>query len=151
TYDLMERVRDRYGVRIEVFYPETEALQAFVQANGVNPFYRSISLRRSCCEIRKVEPLKRALEDSDAWISGQRRDHSTTRQYLRKVEIDHTCDGRLKLNPLADWTENRVWDYIRANEVPYNALYDRGYTSIGCAPCTRPTAPGEDPRAGRWW
>ncbi|HEY7030338.1 MAG TPA: phosphoadenylyl-sulfate reductase [Thermomicrobiales bacterium] len=151
TYDLMEEVRDRYGIQIEVFYPETAALQEFVQTNGINPFYRSTPLRRSCCDIRKVEPLKRALAESDAWISGQRREHSATRQGVRKLEIDRTCDGRLKLNPLADWSEDRVWDYVRANDVPYNALYDRGYTSIGCAPCTRPTEPGEDPRAGRWW
>jgi thioredoxin-dependent adenylylsulfate APS reductase len=151
TYDLMEQVRERYGIQIEVFYPDATALQTFVRDNGINPFYRSTSLRRSCCDIRKVEPLKRALADSDAWISGQRRDQSATRKSVRKVEIDRTCDDKLKLNPLADWSENEVWDYIRANDVPYNALYDKGYTSIGCAPCTRPTEPGEDPRAGRWW
>jgi phosphoadenosine phosphosulfate reductase len=151
TYDLMERVRERYQIEIEVFYPDTDALQSFVRLNGVNAFYRSTSLRRGCCEIRKVEPLRRALAGYAAWVSGQRRDQSATRQYVRKLESDLTCEGLIKLNPLADWTEGEVWDYLRANDVPYNALYDQGYTSIGCAPCTRPTQPGEDPRAGRWW
>jgi thioredoxin-dependent adenylylsulfate APS reductase len=151
TYDLMEQVRARYQVQIEVFCPETNALETFVRLNGINPFYRDTQLRRTCCEIRKVEPLKRALAGFDAWVSGQRRNQSATRRDVRKIEIDRTHAGKIKLNPLADWTEQEVWDYLRANSVPYNALYDRGYTSIGCAPCTRPTQPGEDPRAGRWW
>ncbi len=151
TYDLIDRVRDHYGIAIEVHAPEAADLSAFVGEHGVNPFYRSLELRVRCCEIRKVAPLTRALVGLDAWITGQRRDHARTRRAIRKVELDAAHGGIVKLNPLADWTEDRVWSYLRANRIPYNALYDHGYTSIGCAPCTRPTAPGEDPRAGRWW
>jgi thioredoxin-dependent adenylylsulfate APS reductase len=151
TYDLIDRVRDFYGIAIEVHAPEAADLTAFVGEHGANPFYRSLELRVRCCEIRKVAPLTRALVGTDAWITGQRRDHARTRRAIRKVELDAAHGGIVKLNPLADWTDDRVWSYLRANGVPYNALYDQGYTSIGCAPCTRPTEPGEDPRAGRWW
>ena len=151
TYDLIERVRQRYEIPIEVVYPETAALESFVRENGINPFYRSVELRLRCCEIRKVEPLARALKGFDAWTSGQRRAHSARRRHVGKIELDPTRDGLIKLNPLADWSDEQVWDYVRANDVPYNALYDQGYTSIGCAPCTRPTRPGDDPRSGRWW
>lgn len=151
TYDLIDRVRDHYGIAIEVHAPEAADISAFVGEHGVNPFYRSLELRVRCCEIRKVAPLTRALVGMDAWITGQRRDHARTRRTIRKVELDAAHGGIVKLNPLADWTEDRVWTYLRANNIPYNALYDQGYTSIGCAPCTRPTEPGEDPRAGRWW
>jgi thioredoxin-dependent adenylylsulfate APS reductase len=151
TYDLIERVRERYQIPIEVVYPEAPALEGFVGSYGPNPFYRSQALRLRCCEIRKVAPLARALSGLDAWVSGQRRDHWATRRTVRKVELDLKHGGLVKLNPLADWTEEQTWAYIRAHDVPHNALYDQGYTSIGCAPCTRPTAAGEDPRAGRWW
>jgi thioredoxin-dependent adenylylsulfate APS reductase len=151
TYELMDRVRERYQIPIEVYYPDTAALERLVRENGVNPFYRSISLRFDCCGVRKVEPLKRALATGDAWIAGQRRDQLATRRHIRKVELDRTCPGKIKLNPLADWSDDDVWAYVRANDVPYNALYDQGYTSIGCAPCTRPVQPGDDPRSGRWW
>lgn len=151
TYVLIDEVRERYGVSIEVVLPDTRELETFVRAEGVNAFYRDIELRRRCCAIRKVAPLKRALTGVEAWISGQRREHSTSRRAIDKVERDALHGGIVKLNPLADWTTAQVWEYLAAHDVPYNSLYDRDYTSIGCAPCTRATAPGEDPRAGRWW
>jgi thioredoxin-dependent adenylylsulfate APS reductase len=151
TYALMDEVRERYGIAIEVIYPDAQELEPFVRAEGVNAFYRAVELRRRCCAIRKVAPLKRALAGADAWISGQRREHAETRRAIGTVERDAAHGGIVKLNPLADWTTAQVWDYIEAHDVPRNALYAQGYTSIGCAPCTRATAPGEDPRAGRWW
>lgn len=151
TYDLIDRVRERYEIPIEVFSPQAAELEAFVGEHGPNPFYRGVELRVRCCEIRKVSPLTRALSGLEAWVSGQRRDHLTTRQGIRVVERDALHGGIVKLNPLASWSDDRVWDYLRAHDVPHNALYDQGFTSIGCAPCTRPTQPGEDPRAGRWW
>jgi thioredoxin-dependent adenylylsulfate APS reductase len=151
TYELMDRVRERYGIPIEVYYPDSRQLEPFVRREGVNPMYRAVPLRLRCCEIRKVNPLKRALGDLDAWVTGLRRDQWASRSNIRKIEIDHDHGGLLKVNPLADWTEEEVWEYIRDNDVPYNTLYDQGYTSIGCAPCTRPTKAGEDARAGRWW
>ena len=151
TYDLIDAVRDRYGVDVEVHHPDGEDLTRFVGEQGVNPFYRSVELRLACCEIRKVNPLNRALAGYDAWITGLRRTQNATRAGVAKVELDPAHGGMLKLNPLADWDYESVWQYIRANDVPYNSLYDKGYTSIGCAPCTRPIEPGEDLRAGRWW
>ena len=151
TYDLIDEVRNRYGIPIEVFSPQASALEEFVNEHGANPFYRGLDLRVQCCDIRKVAPLTRALRGFDAWISGQRRDHNTTRRTIGVVERDVAHGGIVKLNPLANWSNDRVWDYIRAHDLPYNALYDKGFTSIGCAPCTRATRPGEDPRAGRWW
>jgi phosphoadenosine phosphosulfate reductase len=151
TYDLMEQVRQRYGLAVEVYYPNAAELEPFVLQQGVNPFYRSVPLRLRCCEIRKVNPLKKVLEDLDAWVTGLRRDLWASRSSIRKEEIDHAHGGLLKIHPLADWTEEEVWEYIHEHGVPYNALYDQGFTSIGCAPCTRPTKAGEDARAGRWW
>lgn len=151
NHDLMERVRERYELPIAVHHPEAKAIGAFVEDYGSNAFYRSGALRLRCCDVRKVAPLAKALAGFDAWISGQRRDQSESRREIMKVELDRKRDGLVKLNPLADWDEAMVWDYIRAHDVPYNELYDQGYTSIGCAPCTRAIAPGEDTRAGRWW
>jgi thioredoxin-dependent adenylylsulfate APS reductase len=153
THDLIDQVRERYQIPIEVYSPEAAELESFVGEHGPNPFYRSLELRVRCCEIRKVSPLTRALSGFDAWVSGQRRDHMTTRRSIRVVERDraHGRKGIVKLNPLASWSEDQVWEYLRAHDVPHNALYDRGFTSIGCAPCTRATRPGDDPRAGRWW
>jgi thioredoxin-dependent adenylylsulfate APS reductase len=151
TYDLIEQVRQRYAIPIEVFSPQATELEAFVGEHGPNPFYRSLELRVRCCDIRKVAPLTRALAGFDAWITGQRRDHLTTRRTIGVVERDAAHGGIVKLNPLATWDDARVWDYIRAHDLPYNALYDQGFTSIGCSPCTRATRPGDDPRAGRWW
>ncbi len=151
TYSLMEALRERYGLAIEVYFPQAEAVQEMVRERGVNLFYKSIENRKLCCQIRKVEPLGRALAGLDAWITGLRRDQAMTRTGVRKVEIDAEHGGLVKVNPLADWTWEQVWAYIRAHNVPYNVLHDRGYPSIGCAPCTRAVEPGEDPRAGRWW
>ncbi len=151
TYDLVDAVRDRYGVEVDVYHPEDEDLTQFVSREGVNPFYRSVALRLRCCEIRKVNPLNRALDGYDAWITGLRRSQNATRAGVAKVELDAAHGGMVKLNPLADWDYEKVWQYIRDNDVPYNKLYDQGYTSIGCAPCTSPIEPGEDLRAGRWW
>ncbi len=151
TYSLMEAIRERYGLAVEVYFPQADAVEAMVQEHGVNLFYKSIENRKRCCGVRKVEPLGRALQGLGAWITGLRRDQAVTRTAVRKVEVDLDHGGIVKVNPLADWTWAEVWEYIRAHNVPYNALHDRGYPSIGCAPCTRAVAPGEDPRAGRWW
>jgi phosphoadenylyl-sulfate reductase (thioredoxin) len=117
----------------------------------VDLFYREVPLRLLCCQIRKVLPLRRALAHLDAWVTGLRREQWATRSNIRKIELDHDHGGIVKINPLADWTKEEVWEYIQAYAVPSHPLYERGYTSIGCAPCTRPIQPGEDPRAGRWW
>lgn len=151
TYDLIELVREKYGIGVEVFLADSQVVEQMVTRHGNNLFYRGVNLRLLCCQVRKVLPLRRALMNFDAWITGLRREQWATRSNIRKIEIDHDHGGIVKLAPLADWTEGEVWDYIRANDVPYNALYDKGYTSIGCAPCTRPVAFGEDPRSGRWW
>lgn len=151
TYQLMDRIRERYGVNIEVYFPRPESVEPMVRAHGLNLFYRSVQLRQLCCHVRKVEPLERALASLAAWATGLRREQAATREGVRKVELDSAHGGIVKVNPLADWTWEQVWAYIRRRDVPYNVLHDRGYPSIGCAPCTRPVAPGEDLRAGRWW
>ena len=151
TYDLIDRTQMRYGCHIEVHHPDPDELSKIVARHGMNMFYRSYSLRVLCCEVRKVKPLERALSGLDAWITGLARSQGGRRTHTPKIQIDAGRGGMVKLNPLADWSFERVWDYIRANDVPYSELYDRGYTSIGCDPCTRPIEPGEDPRAGRWW
>jgi phosphoadenosine phosphosulfate reductase len=150
TLDVLDAVKATYGYDIALFRPQTEAVDAYVAGNGLNAFYDSVEMRRECCRIRKVEPLGRALAGNQAWITGQRRAQSATRTDLR-VEEDDPAHFMTKFNPLADWSEENVWEYIRANKVPYNALHDRGYPSIGCEPCTRAIQPGEDVRAGRWW
>jgi len=151
TYALMEEVRDRYGILIEVAFPDRHEIEAMVRQYGINLMYRAVPLRILCCELRKVRPLVRVLSELDAWFTGLRREQWASRHNIRKIEIDHDHGQIVKLNPLADWTWEDVWDYLRAHDVPYNRLYDQGYTSIGCQPCTRPVQPGEDPRAGRWW
>ena len=151
TYTLMQQVGERYpGHPIRVYYPDATALEAYVNQNGINAFYNSVELRKSCCHIRKIEPLKRALGGLSAWITGLRREQSPTRQDLTDREFD-ADNGLMKFNPLIEWTEKEVWEYIRANDVPYNSLHDKHVPSIGCAPCTRPISVGEDVRAGRWW
>ena len=150
TYALIDRVRGHYGLPIELYYPDARAIETYVRDNGVNAFYRSVELRQNCCAIRKAEPLARALAGRGAWITGQRRAQSVTRTAVEIEEIDAAHAIR-KFNPLADWSEDEVWTYIRDHGVPYNTLHDRGYPSIGCAPCTRALLPGEDIRAGRWW
>ena len=151
TYDLIDAIRARYGLAIEVYFPQADAVEAMVREHGVNLFYASVEQRKRCCGVRKVEPLGRALAGLGAWITGLRREQAVTRTTVGKIEVDADHGGIVKLNPLADWTGDQVWAYIRAHHVPYNPLHDRGYPSIGCAPCTRAVAPGEDPRAGRWW
>lgn len=150
TYDLMQTVKNRYQREVHIFFPDAATIEAFVTHNGPNAFYDSVDLRKQCCGIRKVAPLKRALEDKKAWITGMRRSQSVTRNELPVSEWD--ADHELqKFSPLTDWSNGEVWKYIRAFDVPYNALHDEGYASIGCAPCTRAITPGEDIRAGRWW
>ena len=151
TYDLLRRAESKYGVRVERMEPQREAVEKMVAERGLNLFYDSVENRKMCCGIRKVEPLGRALAGLDAWITGLRRDQAATRASVHKVEVDSGNRGILKINPLADWSSEQVWDYIRKHDVPYNALHDRGFPSIGCEPCTRAVKPGEDPRAGRWW
>ena len=150
TYNVMDATRERYGTAIEVFFPQADSVQAMVAEHGVNLFYHSVDFRKLCCGIRKTEPLKRALAGLDAWITGLRREQSVTRTAVHNIEWDES-NQLIKVNPLADWTQDDVWTYIREHNVPYNALHDRGYPSIGCAPCTRAIQPGEDQRAGRWW
>jgi phosphoadenosine phosphosulfate reductase len=151
TYDCMDAIRNRYSVVIEAFFPDFEKVEDMVRSHGFNLFYESIELRKLCCSMRKVEPLNRALKGLDAWMTGLRREQALSRTEVRKLEFDQDHGNILKINPLADWTHEQVWSYIRANNVPYNRLHDRGYPSIGCAPCTRSVAAGEDLRAGRWW
>jgi len=150
TLAVADRIREHYGYEITMMHPDPAAVEQYVTNHGLNAFYDSVELRKSCCHIRKVEPLNRALEGKQAWITGQRRTQAATRTELAEQE-DDTARGMQKFNPLADWTEQDVWDYLRQHEVPYNALHDRGYPSIGCEPCTRAIQPGEDVRAGRWW
>ncbi|MEX1045821.1 MAG: phosphoadenylyl-sulfate reductase [Actinomycetota bacterium] len=151
TYDLFERVRERYHIPVEVQFPDPSDVQPMVHQNGLNLMYESVDLRLKCCEVRKVLPMKRYLKDLDAWITGLRRDQWSTRAKIHKIEVDPDHEGIVKVNPLADWDKQQVWDYIHEHDVPYHALLDQGYTSIGCAPCTRAVKRGEDERAGRWW
>ena len=150
TLGMVDRIREVYDYEVRLFKPEPAAVDAYVQQHGLNAFYDSVDMRKECCRIRKVEPLNRALASNKAWITGQRRAQSTTRAELAVQENDE-AHGMSKFNPLADWTEDDVWTYIRSNNVPYNPLHDKGYPSIGCEPCTRTIQPGEDVRAGRWW
>jgi phosphoadenosine phosphosulfate reductase len=151
TYDVIDRTRDRYGMEIEILYPDLPAVDAMVKEHGYNAFYRSVENRKLCCQIRKVVPLDRMLSELDAWITGLRSDQAATRTETALVEIDMAHGGMVKLNPLARWTSDQVWAYIHDHDVPHNVLHDQGFPSIGCAPCTRAVAPDEDPRAGRWW
>jgi phosphoadenosine phosphosulfate reductase len=150
TLDLLVRIREHYGHDISVYRPDPDAVERYVADHGLNAFYESVDLRKQCCHIRKVEPLARALAGRDAWVTGLRRAQSVTRADLPLREHDKV-HGIEKFNPLADWSEEQVWAYLRARGAPYNALHDRGYPSIGCDPCTRAIRPGEDVRAGRWW
>jgi len=151
TLELIDQVRDRYRIGIEVLHPDATELSAFTTEHGVNPFYRSVELRLACCDLRKVQPLARRLASLDAWITGLRRSQSASRATTPTVAVDHAHGGILKINPLAGWSLEQVEAYTRRHDLPRNPLYARGYASIGCAPCTRAIAPGEDIRAGRWW
>ncbi|KQW88357.1 phosphoadenosine phosphosulfate reductase [Massilia sp. Root418] len=150
TLAMLDKVKETYGYEIALYRPQPEAVEAYVAQNGLNAFYDSVEMRKECCRIRKVEPLGRALAGNQAWITGQRRAQSATRTSLM-IEEDDPAHFMTKFNPLADWSEQDVWTYLRDNKVPYNALHDKGYPSIGCEPCTRAIEPGEDVRAGRWW
>jgi len=153
THDLIDRVRDRYGIAVEIVFPEPGDVVAMVRQHGQNLFYESVEKRQLCCRIRKVEPMRRyfATAGVDAWIAGLRRGQGVTREDVAKVEIDAANGGIVKLNPLADWTHERVWEYVREHNVPVNRLHKEGYPSVGCEPCSRAIHPGEDARAGRWW
>jgi len=151
TYDLIDRVRDRYDKVVEVVFPDHAKVEEMVREKGVNSFYESIENRQACCQIRKVEPLRRHLQEFDAYVTGLRRDQNLNRAKTRKVEIDPANGGLVKINPLADWTHDHVMEYVGRHQVPVNRLHGQGFPSVGCEPCTRAVAPGEDPRAGRWW
>lgn len=150
TYKVLADTKARYNVAYEIYFPDTNAVQEMVNQKGINLFYESVENRKTCCGIRKVEPLNRVLSTADAWVTGLRQGQSQTRTEMHAVEWDagHTM---VKINPLIHWSEDRVWAYIRQHNIPYNSLHDKGFPSIGCAPCTRAIEPGEDLRAGRWW
>lgn len=151
TYIVMDSIRLKYEIPIEVYFPDAKEVEEMVNSKGMNLMYNSIEDRKQCCQIRKVHPLNRALKSLDAWITGLRRDQAITRAAIDKIEIDTAHNNIFKINPLADWNSEMIWDYIRKNDVPYNQLHNSGYPSIGCAPCTRKVQPGDDPRSGRWW
>ena len=150
TYNLIQKVEDKYQFKIKLYFPDHQKVESYVNTNGINAFYNSVDLRKSCCAIRKVEPLNRALKDKKVWITGMRQEQSQTRFALKEEEFDEVHQSQ-KLNPLSTWSELEVWAYIKINDVPYNTLHDQFYPSIGCAPCTRAISEGEDVRAGRWW
>lgn len=150
TYDVMHITEQKYGIRFNLFFPDAAQVEKMVKEKGINLFYESIENRQRCCQVRKIEPLKRALDSIKVWVTGLRRDQSVTRLSMERFEWDEKFN-LIKANPLIDWSEDAVWRYIRTNHVPYNELHDKGYPSIGCLPCTRAINPGEDLRAGRWW
>jgi phosphoadenosine phosphosulfate reductase len=150
TYEVMQATQEKYGIQIDVLFPDYKQVEQMVNEFGPNLFYKSIEARKLCCRVRKIEPLKRKLSGLQAWICGLRAEQSVTRTDLQRIVLDENF-GLIKVSPLVDWTTEQVWEYIRENQVPYNKLHDKGYTSIGCAPCTRPIQAGEDIRAGRWW
>ena len=150
TYDLIAEVKKHYGLALKLYYPRHDLVETYTRDNGINAFYESVELRKGCCFVRKVEPLQRALAGQKAWITGMRAQQSATRDGLPVRAFDEG-NGLEKFNPLSDWSEKEVWAYLKLNKVPYNALHDKFYPSIGCAPCTRAVTPGEDVRSGRWW
>ena len=150
TYDLLQKNREFFSLPIQVYAPEAAAVEALVASGGPNLFYDSLAKRQACCAVRKVAPLRRALAGRDAWFTGMRRGQSSTRAGLQRIEWD-AANGLVKLNPLIDWSHQDVWDLIERHELPYNAQHDKGYPSLGCAPCNRADKPGEDERSGRWW
>lgn len=151
TYDLIDKIRKKYEIIVDVYFPNASDVEKMVATKGMNLMYDSIENRKLCCNLRKIEPLKRALKQFDCWITGLRREQTVTRNKILKIEIDSLNNNIIKLNPLADWTNDEIWKYIHENDIPYNELHDKGYPSIGCEPCTRAIKKGEDPRAGRWW
>ncbi len=150
TYDVMAACCKKYHLKLEVYFPDAADVEAMVRKDCINLFYDSVEKRKKCCHVRKILPLRRALKGARAWVTGVRRQQADSRTEMSFIEDDQAF-GIKKFNPLLDWTESEVWDYIKANDVPYNKLHDQFYPSIGCAPCTRAISVGEDPRAGRWW
>lgn len=150
TYHLIDRTNNRYDIRMEVYFPEHNSVEKYVTDNGINAFYESVDKRKACCGVRKIEPLLRAFATLDVWICGLRNQQSVTRTGVKSVEWDAT-NRLIKVNPLVHWTEEQMWHYIRAHNVPFNVLHERNFPSIGCQPCTRSVVPGEDIRSGRWW
>ena len=151
TYDVMDEIRSRYNMNIEVMFPDNDEVEQMVRVNGMNLFYHSVGNRKLCCGIRKVHPLNRMLSTLDGWITGLRADQTEVRSNSNKIEIDLQHNGIIKVNPILEWSWEQTWDYIKKNNIPYNKLHDRGFPSIGCEPCTRAIKPGESLRAGRWW
>ncbi len=151
TYDIIDIVRKKYNITIEVLFPDAKDVQDMVNEKGMNLFYDSVENRKLCCEIRKVRPMNKLLSTLDGWITGLRRDQTENRKDTQNFQIDHGHGGILKINPIIHWTWDDVWDYIKKHNLPYNSLLDKGFPSIGCEPCTRAIKPGEDLRAGRWW
>lgn len=151
TYGVWDKMQEKYGIKIKSYHPDGNKVEKLLRERGPYSFKASVENRVECCNIRKVEPLKRALSGWDAWVTGLRRSQSVTRTELKKIGVDSQNGGILKINPLADWENEQVWDYIKENNVPYNKLHDIGFASIGCEPCTRAIKPGEDIRSGRWW
>ncbi len=150
TYSVMDATNLKYGVKVNVFFPKTDEVEELYQTQGINGFYESIENRKKCCYIRKIAPLKRALSELDIWITGLRASQSITREDLNVVEYDE-ANNIIKINPLLNWSEDDVWEFVKSNKIPYNSLHDQGFPSIGCAPCTRAVEPGADVRSGRWW
>lgn len=150
TYSVWDKTQLQYNAKIKAFYPNSESIERYINENGINAFYNSVDLRKTCCFIRKVEPLNRALENATIWITGLRSEQSNNRNGLNEIEWDEEKQ-LFKFNPLLNWSTNKVMEYLKQNAVPYNLLHDEGFISIGCAPCTRAIKPGEDFRAGRWW
>lgn len=151
TYDIMDIVRKKYNISIEVLFPDTQETEDMVNAKGLNLFYDSVENRKLCCEIRKVHPMNKMLNTLDGWITGLRRKQTKLREDATIFQLDHSHGDILKINPIIDWTWDQIQEYIKKNNIPCNKLLDNGYTSIGCEPCTRAIKPGEDIRAGRWW
>jgi len=151
TYEIAENIALRYGIKIDWYFPRKEAVEKLEREKGLFSFRSNQENRKECCHSRKIEPLQRAIKGASAWITGIRREQSVTRSEQQPLEVDHGNGGLIKINPLIYWTENELWDYTRKHRLPVNSLYHKGYTSIGCAPCTRATQPGEHTRAGRWW
>lgn len=151
TYDIMDIVRKKYNITIEILFPDAKEVEDMVRSKGMNLFYDSVENRKLCCEIRKVHPMNKFLRTLDGWITGLRKDQTETRKDAKIIEIDELHGGIIKINPIINWTWDDIWNYIKKNNVPYNSLLDKGFSSIGCEPCTRAIKPGEDLRAGRWW
>ncbi len=150
TYQTLHETNEKYGINVEVYFPNSEKVERMVNEKGINLFYESIENRKMCCDVRKIEPLRRAMADVDVWVTGIRREQSITRILTEVVEFD-PINGKIKINPLLEWTEDDLWEYINKYDVPFNKLHEKGFPSIGCEPCTRAIKEGEDVRAGRWW